>query len=148
MSVLSSPPTHTQTVSVSLCLTLSHCLSLLSRMMTSLGCIWYPSSLNDRFRPSNVTFIRYLQKKTLRKETDWRIYHLLENILVTGISQMSYLFYISTSIQVPLLSSPIIKVLLHIDLFFKHLFWQTQWYCINSSSAKKQLSTNVEPALP
>lgn len=32
--------------------------------------------------------------------------------------------------------------------FFKHLFWQTQWYCINSSSAKKQLSTNVEPALP
>lgn len=53
--------THTHTLSPSLfSLTLSHCLSLLSRMMTSLGCIWYPSSLNDRLRPSNVTFIRYL----------------------------------------------------------------------------------------
>ena len=50
-------------------LTLSHCLSLLSRMMTSLGCIWYPSSLNDRLRPSNVTFIRYLQRETSRKKT-------------------------------------------------------------------------------
>lgn len=40
--------------------TLSHCLSLSRRMMTSLGNIWWPSSLNDRFRPSNVTFMRYL----------------------------------------------------------------------------------------
>lgn len=47
-------------------LTLSHCLSLLSRMMTSLGCIWYPSSLNDKFRPSNVTFIRYLRSQGTR----------------------------------------------------------------------------------
>lgn len=52
---------------VSFCLTRSHCLSLLSRIMTSLGCIWYPSSLNDRLRPSNVTFIRYLQRETRRE---------------------------------------------------------------------------------
>lgn len=44
-------------------LTLSHCLSLSRRMMTSLGNIWWPSSLNDRFRPSNVTFMRYLRMR-------------------------------------------------------------------------------------
>lgn len=44
--------------------TLSHCLSLSRRMMTSLGNIWWPFSLNDRFRPSNVTFIRYLRKRS------------------------------------------------------------------------------------
>lgn len=40
--------------------TLSHCRSLSRRMMTSLGNIWWPFSLKDRFRPSNVTFMRYL----------------------------------------------------------------------------------------
>lgn len=45
--------------------TLSHCLSLSRRMMTSLGNIWWPSSLNDRFRPSNVTFMMYLKMRKL-----------------------------------------------------------------------------------
>lgn len=44
--------------------TLSHCLSLSSRMMTSLGNIWWPFSLNDRFLPSKVTFITYLETKS------------------------------------------------------------------------------------
>lgn len=41
--------------------TLSHCLSLSRRMMTSLGNIWWPFSLNDRFLPSKVTFMTYLE---------------------------------------------------------------------------------------
>lgn len=32
-------------------------------MITSLGCIWYPSSLNDKFLPSKVTLIRYLLER-------------------------------------------------------------------------------------
>lgn len=48
--------------------TLSHFLSLVKRMMTSLGCIWYPSSLNDKFLPSKVTLIRYLQEREESKE--------------------------------------------------------------------------------
>lgn len=86
--------------------------------------------------------------KHREEESDWCIYHLLENIFVSGILQMAYLSYSSISIQVQLLTSPNIKVLLHVNLFFKHLFRQTQWYYINSSFAKKQLSANVEPALP
>lgn len=69
------PRTHTHTCMwrhSQLVLTLSHCLSLLSRMMTSLGCIWYPSSLNDRLRPSNVTFIRYLQRDGIREKESQR----------------------------------------------------------------------------
>lgn len=42
--------------------TLSYCLSLFNRMMTNFGCIWKPSSLNERLRPSNVTFMRYLKR--------------------------------------------------------------------------------------
>lgn len=37
-------------------------------MITSLGCIWYPSSLNDKFLPSKVTLIRYLQEREKSKE--------------------------------------------------------------------------------
>lgn len=48
--------------------TLSHFLSLVKRMMTSLGCIWYPSSLNDKFLPSKVTLIRYLQEREESKK--------------------------------------------------------------------------------
>lgn len=48
--------------------TLSHFLSLVKRMITSLGCIWYPSSLNDKFLPSKVTLIRYLQEREESKE--------------------------------------------------------------------------------
>lgn len=73
---------------VSLRLTRSHCLSLLSKIMTSLGCIWYPSSLNDRLRPSNVTFIRYLQRETRRRGTE---HHLLKNIVVSANLHMSYI---------------------------------------------------------
>lgn len=50
------------------CPTLSHFLSLVRRMITNLGCIWYPSSLNDKFLPSKVTLIRYLQETEKSKE--------------------------------------------------------------------------------
>lgn len=50
--------------------TLSHCLSLSSRMMTSLGNIWWPFSLNDRFLPSKVTFITYLKTNSHISSTD------------------------------------------------------------------------------
>lgn len=50
------------------CPTLSHFLSLVRRMITSLGCIWYPSSLNDKFLPSKVTLIRYLQEREKSEE--------------------------------------------------------------------------------